>query len=64
VPPQIPSWGNVLAEGRLHLQQAPGSPSSRGPPSWAASSGWISSATGCATCSNPRCRASAARPRP
>ena len=23
VPPQIPSWGNVLAEGRLYLQQAP-----------------------------------------
>ena len=23
VPPQIPSWGNVLADGRLYLQQAP-----------------------------------------
>ena len=23
VPPQVPSWGNVLAEGRLYLQQAP-----------------------------------------
>jgi peptide/nickel transport system permease protein len=23
VPPQIPSWGNVLAEGRSYLQQAP-----------------------------------------
>lgn len=23
VPPQIPSWGNVMAEGRLYLQQAP-----------------------------------------
>jgi len=23
VPPQIPSWGNVLSEGRLYLQQAP-----------------------------------------
>jgi peptide/nickel transport system permease protein len=23
VPPQAPSWGNVLAEGRLYLQQAP-----------------------------------------
>jgi peptide/nickel transport system permease protein len=23
VPPEIPSWGNVLAEGRLYLQQAP-----------------------------------------
>ena len=23
VPPQIPSWGNVLAEGRLYLQQVP-----------------------------------------
>jgi len=23
VPPQIPSWGNVLAEGRLYLRQAP-----------------------------------------
>jgi peptide/nickel transport system permease protein len=23
VPPQTPSWGNVLAEGRLYLQQAP-----------------------------------------
>jgi len=23
VPPQIPPWGNVLAEGRLYLQQAP-----------------------------------------
>ena len=22
VPPQIPSWGNVLAEGRLYIQQA------------------------------------------
>ena len=23
IPPQIPSWGNVLGEGRLYLQQAP-----------------------------------------
>jgi peptide/nickel transport system permease protein len=23
VPPYIPSWGNILAEGRLYLQQAP-----------------------------------------
>ena len=23
VPPQVPSWGNVLAEGRLYVQQAP-----------------------------------------
>ena len=23
VPPQVPSWGNVMAEGRLYLQQAP-----------------------------------------
>jgi peptide/nickel transport system permease protein len=23
VPPAIPSWGNILAEGRLYLQQAP-----------------------------------------
>ena len=23
VPPYVPSWGNILAEGRLYLQQAP-----------------------------------------
>ena len=23
VPPYIPSWGNILSEGRLYLQQAP-----------------------------------------
>jgi peptide/nickel transport system permease protein len=23
VPPYVPSWGNVLAEGRLYIQQAP-----------------------------------------
>lgn len=22
-PPYVPSWGNILAEGRLYLQQAP-----------------------------------------
>src|SRR4029450_4178064 len=23
VPPFVPSWGNILAEGRLYIQQAP-----------------------------------------
>ena len=23
VPPYVPSWGNILSEGRLYLQQAP-----------------------------------------
>ena len=23
VPPYVPSWGNILSEGRLYIQQAP-----------------------------------------
>jgi peptide/nickel transport system permease protein len=39
VPPQIPSWGNVLAEGASTCSRRPGSPCSPAPPSWAASWG-------------------------
>ena len=64
VPPQIPSWGNVLAEGRaLPAAGALADPVPGRRHHGAASSGSTSSATACAICSTPRCRASAARRR-
>ena len=48
-PPTVPSWGNILAEGRLYLQQAPWLVLAPASPSWRRSSGSTCSATASGT---------------
>ena len=55
VPPYVPSWGVILAEGRLYIQQAPWLVLYPGVAIMLAdASASTSSATDCATCSIPR----------
>ena len=60
VPPYVPSWGVILAEGRLYIQQAPWLVIYPGRGHHARrSSASTCSATDCAICSTPRSAASA-----